>query len=194
METGMGDVVDLHGQLAHLEDDHHELVVDLCRYSEGLLSEKDVKKRHHFDNATWKRLGKDDALVEKVEAEKLRRMRDGSTKRELAQKHVVKAPEILNGIMSGGNDVSPKHKIDAIRTLDGMAANGPEGAPMTDRFIITINLTADGSNSDADVLRFNKSIKVDVDDVDPFNDTAPQKVIAATTVKKNEDDDGPGYF
>jgi hypothetical protein len=70
-----------------------ELIVDCARYSEGLLTEKEVKKKHRFDDGTWERLGQDDALVEAIEAEKLRRVRSGLAKRELAQKHVVKAPE-----------------------------------------------------------------------------------------------------
>jgi len=73
-----------------------ELIVDCARYSEGLLTEKEVKKKHRFDDATWERLGQDDALVEAIEAEKLRRVRSGLAKRELAQKHVVKAPDVLN--------------------------------------------------------------------------------------------------
>ena len=53
--------------------------------------------------------------------------------------------------MSGGSDVSPRHKIDAIRALDGMAANGPAAPPTADRFLIQINMGAD-------TLTFNKSI------------------------------------
>ena len=32
---------------------NHDFVVDCARYAEGLLSEKEVKKKHHFDDATW---------------------------------------------------------------------------------------------------------------------------------------------
>src|SRR5262245_64149796 len=94
----MGDFVDLHGQPAHLEDDH-ELIENLARYAEGLLSKEAVKKKHRFEAATWEQLGENDALVEAIEAEKLRRIRNGQAKRELAQKHVVKAPRRLNVIM-----------------------------------------------------------------------------------------------
>src|SRR5215475_14009630 len=101
MEVAMGDVVDLHGQPVHLEDDH-ELIENLARYAEGLLSKEAVKKKHRFDAATWEQLGENDALVEAIEAEKLRRIRNGQAKRELAQKHVVKAgafavPAIIAG-------------------------------------------------------------------------------------------------
>ena len=139
-----------------------EFITDCARYAEGLLSEKDVKKRHHFDEATWERLGENDTLIERIEAEKLRRIRNGSTKRERAQKLVAQAPGVLGDIMLDAN-ASPKHRIDASKTLDAFAANGPEAAPAADRFVITINLGAD-------VLKFDKSIAIDANDVDP-NDT-----------------------
>jgi hypothetical protein len=160
--------------------ENHDFITDCARYAEGLLSEKDVKKRHHFDDATWERLGQDDALVEAIEAEKLRRVRSGLAKRELAQKHVVKAPDVLNTIMLDPA-ASPKHRIDSAKVLDQFAANGPEAAPAADRFVITINLGDD-------VLKFDKSIAIDANDVDP-NDTNTTMfpIIAA---KKKDDGDG----
>jgi hypothetical protein len=55
--------------------ENHEFVTDCARYAEGLYSEHDVKKKCRFDNNTWPNLGNDDALVEAVEAEKVRRIR-----------------------------------------------------------------------------------------------------------------------
>jgi hypothetical protein len=92
----MGDVVELHGQPAHLEE-NQEFVADCCRYAENILSEAAVKKKYHFSDEVWTKLGEDDALVEKIEAEKIRRIRDGSSKREKAQVLVVKAPDVLSG-------------------------------------------------------------------------------------------------
>jgi hypothetical protein len=189
-------VVDLHPQPARPEDDH-ELIADLCRYAEGVLTEKQVRKRHRLADSVWKSMGEDDLLVERIEAEKIRRVRDGSFKREKAQLHVTKAPDVLESIMMD-DKASPKHRIDSAKVLDTFAANGPQVAPAGDRFIITINLTADGSNSDADVIHFNKSIKVDANDSMPAIDTnnidpnSPQKLFPATTAKK--DDDDQGYF
>ena len=157
-----------------------ELIVDCARYSEGLLTEKEVKKKHRFDDATWERLGQDDALVEAIEAEKLRRVRSGLAKRELAQKHVVKAPDVLNTIMLDPA-ASPKHRIDSAKVLDQFAANGPEAAPAADRFVITINLGAD-------VLKFDQSIAIDANDVDP-NDTNT-KMLPIIAAKKKDDGDG----
>jgi hypothetical protein len=55
----MGDVVDFHGQPPRLEDDA-DLIENLARYSEGILTKEAVKKRHHSDDATWQQLGEND--------------------------------------------------------------------------------------------------------------------------------------
>jgi hypothetical protein len=60
MEAMMGEVIGLH-RYSFLDD--HELITDCARFAEGLLSEKEVKKRHRFDDATWNRLGEDDVLL-----------------------------------------------------------------------------------------------------------------------------------
>jgi hypothetical protein len=159
-------VVNLHGGVDLTSDAGRELIVDLARYADGILTEKQVRKRHRLPDAMWKSMAEDDQLVDAVEAEKIRRIRDGSSKRELAQKHIVRGPEVLGTIMDD-TKASPRHRVDAIKVLDGPAQNGPQNAPGSDRFVIVINLTADGSGSDADVLRFDKPIKVGVDDSVP---------------------------
>ena len=82
---------------------------------------------------------------------------------------------------------SPRHRVDAIKTLDTFAANGPKAAPAADRFQITINLGAD-------VLHFDKSIEVNPNDVDPFNDTdtTPQGLLLAIAAKNKSEDGGNG--
>ena len=179
----MGMVVDLHGQPAHLEDDL-DFVADCCRYSENILSEEAIKKKYRFDDTAWERLGNNEVLIEKIEAEKVRRTRNGSAKREKAQQLVVQAPDVLGGIMLDAS-ASPKHRIDSAKALDAFAANGPEAAPASDRFQITINLGSD-------VLHFDKSIAIDANDVDPFNDTdtTPQGSLAAIAANKPKDDGG----
>jgi hypothetical protein len=90
--------------------------------------------------------------------------------------------------MSGGSDVSPRHKIDAIRTLDGMAANGPQGVPASDRFQITINLGADH------ILHFDKSIDVTPND-DGDGDPHGWNLIAVAAKNKSGDDgSGQGHL
>lgn len=153
----MSNVVDL--QLARLED-NLEFVVDLCRFAENILTEQQVKKKHRFTDEVWSKLGSDDGLVEKIEAEKIRRIRDGSSKREKAQLLVVPAPDVVASIMMDP-DANPRHRRQ-----------------QTD-FQITINLGADTA------LKFDKSIEVNPHEVNPFNDTGP--MIAA---KKREEDGG----
>jgi hypothetical protein len=175
----MGDIVQFSTSL--LND--HELIADLCRFAEGVFSEQEVRKRHRLADSVWKDLGANDELVEKIEAEKIRRIRDGSAKRELAQKHIVRGPTVLGSIMDDAN-ASPRHRVDAIKTLDSLAANGPEKAPAADRFIISIHLGAD-------VEHYNKSRAIDANDPDDISGTTPN-VVAAITAKKPQDDDNGG--
>jgi hypothetical protein len=65
------------------------LIVDLARFAEGLQSEKDIRRRHQLGEAIWEKLGDDDGLIERIEAEKLRRIRSGEAKREKALRHLV---------------------------------------------------------------------------------------------------------
>jgi hypothetical protein len=140
----MGEVVEL--KPAPLVEDH-EFVVDLARFRD--------RRKYRFDEATWLALGDDDELIRKVEEESVRRVRDGSCKRERAQALIVKGPGFLDSIATDPA-ASPRHRVDAIKTLDGMAANGPESAPASaDRFQITIVINDD-------VLHFDKSITPDV--------------------------------
>jgi hypothetical protein len=144
-----------------------------------------VKTKYRLAESAWEALGSNDALVEKIEAEKLRRIRDGSTKRERAQVLVTQAPDVLGNIMLDAS-ASPRHRIDASKALDTFAANGPEAQmPASDRFQITINLGSD-------VLHFDKSIAIDANDVDPFNDTdtTPPGLLAAIAANKRKDDGG----
>ena len=108
-----------------------------------------MKKKHRLADSVWESLGADDARVEKIEDEKLRRIHNGQAKRELAQKHVVKAPEVLNDIMLDPA-ANNRHKVDAIKVLDQLADNGAQAAAESSRFLITINLGTDASGNAAD--------------------------------------------
>jgi len=162
--------------------ENHKFITDCARYADGLLSEQDVKKKYRFDDDTWARLGENDALVEAIEAEKTRRIRNGSTKRERAQKLVAQAPGVLGDIMLDAS-ASPKHRIDASKTLDAFAANGPEATPASERFVITINLGSD-------VERYSKSIAIDPNDVDP-NDTNTTMLPVIAAKKKGDGNGEP---
>jgi hypothetical protein len=178
----MGDVISFPIPLD--SDLGRELIVDLCRFKESVLDEKFIRRKYRLTDAAWQAMGADDALVEKIEAESIRRVRDGSSKREKAQKHVVRAPDVLSSIMD--NPATPaRNRVDAVKTLDSLAANGPQGVPPADRFVITIVLNSDDGGANV-IEHYDKSIKIDP------NDTP---AIPAIAEKKNEDDDdGRGYF
>jgi len=123
----MGDVVNFPVLLD--SDLGRELIVDCVRFAEGLLDEAAVRKKYRFDDATWTSLGDNEKLIEAIEVEKTRRIRNGDSKREKSQLLITKAPGILDQIMSDPA-ASPRHRVDAIRTLDGFAANGPAGSAL----------------------------------------------------------------
>jgi hypothetical protein len=174
-EVAMGDVIGLQDRQLI---ENQEFVSDLARFSESLLTEKFIRRKYgNLDEISWTRLAENEELIAAIETEKIRRMRDGSTKREIAQKHIVRGPEILNTIASDVS-ASPRHRVDALKVLDTFAANGPEGVPAADRFQITIVLDSDTT------LKFDKSRAVDANDIDPYNDTG---VIAALAAKKTTD-------
>ena len=175
----MGEIVDL--KLASLID-NQEFISDMCRFQEGIVTEKAIRKKYRMAESAWEALALDDELVRAIEAESVRRIRDGSSKREKAQALIVKGPDILDSIASDVS-ASPRHRVDAIKVLDTFAANGPQGVPAADRFLIQINL---GSDS----LVFNKSIRpLEPGEIDPDDiDTTP--TIAA--IAANKKDDGGG--
>ena len=181
VEFDMGED-ELQDKLAHLADDL-EFISDLCQFSENILTEKQVKKKWKFDDATWEKLGSDDRLIEAVELEKTRRIRTGQQKRERAQVLVTKAPDVVSAIMLD-DSANARHRIDASKTLNEFASNGPgQTAPAADRFIIQIDWAPIPHTE-----HYNKSIKPDADDVDPFNiDTG---VIAAIAKKPTESGGG----
>jgi hypothetical protein len=170
-------------------DQRRELVIDLCRFSENVLTEGQVKKKWRFSNDVWDKLGEDDGLVELVEAEKVRRIRDGSSKREKAQLLVTKAPDVLAGILEDPN-ASPRHRIDSAKALDDFAANGPAAAPAGDRFQITINLGTDLDGKPV-IESYDKSISINAND-DNTSDTkfAPQGLSSKVIAHKPWDDYG----
>ena len=170
----MGEIVDL--KLASLID-NQDFISDMCRFQEGIVAEKAVRKKYRFDEAAWEKLN-DDELVRAIEAESVRRIRDGSSKRERAQALIVKGPAILDSIASDPT-ANARHRIDSCKVLNDLASNGPgDTTPAADRFQIIIRLDADTT------LQFDKSRAVDANDIDPYNDTG---MIAALAAKKTTD-------
>jgi hypothetical protein len=177
----VGDIVDLHGRSKPFEDDPG-FVQDMARFADGVLSEAQIRKKYRLAANVWEALGNNDELVERIEAEKLRRIRDGSTKREKSQQLITKAPPILDNIASDVN-ASPRHRVDAIKALDSMAANGPEAVPAADRFIITIRLDSDTT------LHFDKPRAPMIENNPNDSDTAPQLPFSTDNKRENDDDE-----
>jgi hypothetical protein len=182
----MGEVIDLAGRPAPLVE-NDELIADLARFADGTLTEQAVKSRHRLSEEDWAAMGEDDGFVRAVEAEKLRRIRSGQTKRELAQNEIIAAPPILGKIMRSP-DSNARHVIDAVKTLDTLVGTEAAAAAAT-RFSIVINLTADGGDH---IERFNKSIAVDPNDTDPDADITD--VVAAIATNKKDDGGGQGHI
>src|SRR5215469_15082694 len=107
--------------------ENHELVLDLCRYAENLASESAIRKKWRLSEEIWEALGGDDALIRAIEEERIRRIRSGATKRELAQAAIIRGPAALAAIMDSPT-ANDRHKVDAVKALDSLAANGPGAA------------------------------------------------------------------
>ena len=169
-----------------------ELIVDCVRFAEGLLDEKAIRKKFCFDDSAWEALGSNEELIEKIEAEKLRRVRNGQQKRERAQQLVTKAPDVLGGIM---NDVTAnaRHRINSVEVLNDLAANNSPGAAAEGPvFEIFINLGADQEGKPI-VEHYRKPIAVDInpsvpEDSETNDNVVDASVVAAIAMKKKDDD------
>src|SRR5262245_9728122 len=173
-----------------------ELITDLARYSEEILSEQQLRRKYrHLTNDDWDRLGTDEELITSIELTKLSRIRSGAVTRERAQLLHTKAPDVLSEIMTG-DGVSHRAKIESAKALGQIAAPAPELAPAAnaEKFSIVINM---GGNP-PEIIHVDKPLKigpsddikhiVDVDDVDDEYASSPWGLIAATKLK----DDGNG--
>jgi hypothetical protein len=129
-------------------------------------------------------MGSNDELVDAIEREKIHRMRNGLTAREKAQLHAVKAPDILDRIMTD-DGISPRHKIEASREIRAIAATGQDAVPTSERFIITINLGEDR-------LLIDKPIacgRLD-DNGNIIDNTAPRELLPMIANKREDGNGG----
>jgi hypothetical protein len=140
----MGDVIQLRSPIDLTSDIGRAFVVDATRAGEGLISDKELQEIYDLSPADWQNIVKDTALGRAIRAERDRRVRTGIAARESAAKHFVKAPGILDQIMTDAQS-NARHKIDAIRELRATAAgsDGDGPASQTEKFSIVINLGAD---------------------------------------------------
>jgi hypothetical protein len=157
-----------------------EFLADMARFAEAILSEADVRKRHYLNDNDWERLGSDERLIRAIEDEKIRRVRNGAHAREKAQQVFVKAPDVLDEILSD-KSASPRHKIESSRELRAIAAVGPEARPTEERYSIVINLGEDHK------LVIDKPIRPTAHDTEVIEQELIPMIAA-----KNREDDGSG--
>jgi hypothetical protein len=163
-------------------------LADCCRVSEGSLSEAAIKHRWRkvVSETDWATMGSNDELVEAIAREGIRRTRSGQTAREKAQLHAIKAPDILNRIMTADDSISPRHKIEASREIRAIAATNQNTIPTSERYQITIVLSAD------EKLVIDKPIacgRLD-DNGKIIDDTAPQELLPMIANKREDGNSG----
>jgi hypothetical protein len=171
-EFVMGDVIVLRSTPISLDSDiGHAFVVDATRAGEGLITDRELAEKYELSPADWQAITKDLALGRAIRAERERRLLTGVAVREAAARHFLKAPTILDQIMTDAQS-NPKHKIEAIRELRQTAASDSTDRPAeASRFIIKIDLSAAGGP----VETYDKAIKIDATDGDSPNNSIPLK-------------------
>jgi hypothetical protein len=164
---------------------NHELIQNLARYAEDLLSEHDIKKKYRFDNATWTQLCTDEKFIEAVEIERIRRTRLGLTARERAQKLFTETPTVLGNILHDETKPS-RHRIEAAKEIRAVAATGPDAASASEeKFSIVINLGEDYK------LVVDKPIQPTPNDSNTIDSTA-QELLPVIAAKNREGNGGNG--
>jgi hypothetical protein len=178
----MSDIV-LGGVSIELTSDvGRQFVVDCTRAAEGLVTDKELVEKYEISPADFGNIAKDTALIRAIQAERNRRVHNGTAARESAARHFIKAPTILDKIMSD-EQANARHRIEAIREMRQVAVPENQNNPsQSERFIIRIDLTAGGDSED--VLTFNKSIAVSPDDAPP--DEQPKVVHALEPPEKRK--------
>jgi hypothetical protein len=166
--------------------ENQDFITDFARFSESILDEKFLRRKYKFDNSVWEKLGSDERLIEAIEYERVKRMRNGDSAREKAQQLFVAAPAVLGGILND-NKANARHRIESAREIRAIANVGPDSTPATDRFQITIVLNADGSTDPRDVIQFDKPRAVGIED---DTGTAPQDLVAIAAKDKPTENGG----
>jgi hypothetical protein len=184
----MDDTVVLGGVEVELSSDiGHRFVVDCTRAAESLISDKDLAEIWEISPADWQNIVKNAALGRAIRAERDQRVLSGAAAREAASRHFVKAPGILNAIMSD-EQINARSRIDAAKELRQVAL--PENntaAQNSERFVIKIVMGDE-------TVTYNKSIAVDANDTPPNEQskkltTPEQPKLTLSTNKEFENDE-----
>jgi hypothetical protein len=166
----MGDVITLRSTPIDITSDMgRQFVTDCTRAAEGLLTDRELAEKYELSPADWQSITKDVVLGRAIRVERERRVHNGTAAREAACKHFVKAPGILDGIMTDAHS-NPRHKIEAIKELRQTAIGNSADRPVeSDMFVIKIDLTAGGG----DIETYSKAIKMDAKAGDGPNNLIP---------------------
>jgi hypothetical protein len=141
------DVIILNGTATKLDStEGRRFVTDATRAAEGLIDDKTIREIYEITPENWANIAKNVALGRAIRDQGRQRVRSGQTAREAAQQHFVKAPTVLDSIMSDAK-ASPRHRIEAAREIRQVAI-GTDGAESTpadaaEKFTIIFNLGAD---------------------------------------------------
>jgi len=180
----MGDTVVLGGVEVELASDMgRAFVTDCVRSAEGLLTDKELAEIYEISPADWGNIANDAALGRAIRAERDRRVLNGTAAREAASRHFVRAPTILNRIMSD-EGMNARHRVDAIKEMRAIAAPTQNSQPDGGRFIIQINI---GDESKT----YNKSIAPTPDaDLPDEQPKLPRRPKLTLTANKEVENDG----
>jgi hypothetical protein len=120
-----------------------EFATDCARYTEGLLSEDEIKGKWAIPDEDWEGLTANIQLLSAIRAERERRTQNGEAAREMAQKYFAKAPTVLGSILTD-EQISPRNRIEAAKELRQAAGNRPDfGSGPREKIIISIDLGDD---------------------------------------------------
>jgi hypothetical protein len=135
-------------------------ILDCARQVEDLISPEQLKAKYQLSEKAWRQLADNEPLQLALERARERRVRSGEAAREKAQHLFVTAPDVLSNILNDSS-ASPRHRIEAARELRQTAAVGSEAAKpaASDRFIIRIDLTADGNKDD--VILIDRPLRIE---------------------------------
>ena len=138
------DVVVLNGVATKLDSDlGRKLVVACTRAAEGLVKDTDIIDEFEISISEWETIQTSVKLGRAIRDEGRRRVANGQRAREAAQGIFVKAPAVLDGIMSS-EQASARHRIEAAKEIRQVAIGGDSAdAPDVGQpFLIRIDLSA----------------------------------------------------
>jgi len=119
-------------------------VVDCCRNRERIFSDERLREKYEINSDTdWNNILNNKTLRLAINAERDRRVLNGTAAQEPACNEFTRAPKILGEILSDPK-ASPRHRIEASKELRATARSGDEKSDVdSDRVVITINLGGD---------------------------------------------------